>query len=214
MAHDYSTLLLDQLNELAELADSFDEAQWDTPSLCEGWKVRDVISHMTIGGNVPLPKAAVQLALNKFDLDGLSFRMSKEWGASHSGKELAKEFRRIRITHPRRFVVGDIFSKSDRLVDHMTHENDMRIPLGLPRAQSYPRERMVAALDRLPHITNYGPKKRAASLRLEATDYDWSFGSGPLVRGAATDLILGLGGRQQVLDRLDGDGVSILKTRH
>ena len=214
MAHDYSTLLLDQLEELAALADSFTDEQWDTPSLCEGWKVRDVISHMTLGGAVALPKAAFLLVTNKFDLDGLSFRLSKEWGASHSGPELATEFRRLRITHTRKGVFGDTVRKSDRLVDHMTHENDMRIPLGLPRETPYPEERMVAALDRLPHITNYGPKKRAQSLRLEATDHDWSYGSGPLVRGAGADLILGLGGRQAVLDRLDGDGVSVLKSRH
>ena len=213
MAHDYSTLLGDQLEELASLADSLTEEQWDTPSLCEGWKVRDVISHMTVGGNVALPKAGVMLALNKFDLDGLSFRLSKEWGASHTGKEIAAEFRRLRITSPRKLVVGDIFPKSDRLVDHMTHENDIRIPLALPREAPYPEDRMIAALDRLPHITNYGPKKRAKSLRLEATDYGWSFGSGPLVRGSGTDLILGLGGRKQVMDRLDGDGVDVLRDR-
>jgi uncharacterized protein (TIGR03083 family) len=33
---------------LADLFGSATEAQWDTPSLCAGWRVREVIAHMTM----------------------------------------------------------------------------------------------------------------------------------------------------------------------
>src|SRR5258707_14577223 len=33
---------------LADLLDSATEAQWDTPSLCAGWRGREGIAHMTM----------------------------------------------------------------------------------------------------------------------------------------------------------------------
>jgi uncharacterized protein (TIGR03083 family) len=33
--------------DLADLLDSIPDVQWDTPSLCEGWRVREVIAHLT-----------------------------------------------------------------------------------------------------------------------------------------------------------------------
>ncbi len=34
--------------ELADLLDEAPESAWDTPSLCEGWRVREVVAHMTM----------------------------------------------------------------------------------------------------------------------------------------------------------------------
>ena len=33
---------------LADALAALSEEQWDTPSLCEGWRVREVIAHMTM----------------------------------------------------------------------------------------------------------------------------------------------------------------------
>ena len=33
---------------LAELLDGLPDAGWDTPSLCEGWRVREVVAHLTM----------------------------------------------------------------------------------------------------------------------------------------------------------------------
>lgn len=46
-----------------------------------------------------------------------------------------------------------------------------------------------------------------AGLRFEATDLDWTCGSGPVVRGTGEALALGLTGRSVVLAELAGDGV-------
>jgi len=39
--------------ELADLLDELTPAQWDTPSLCAGWRVREVAAHMSQGFRYP-----------------------------------------------------------------------------------------------------------------------------------------------------------------
>ena len=34
--------------ELADLMETFTADEWDTPSLCVGWRVRDVAAHLTL----------------------------------------------------------------------------------------------------------------------------------------------------------------------
>ena len=37
-----------QRTELADLMETFTDAEWETPSLCEGWRVREVAAHLTL----------------------------------------------------------------------------------------------------------------------------------------------------------------------
>ena len=37
-----------QRAELADLMETFTDADWETPSLCEGWRVREVAAHLTL----------------------------------------------------------------------------------------------------------------------------------------------------------------------
>jgi hypothetical protein len=57
------------------------------------------------------------------------------------------------------------------------------------------------------------PRKRLDGLRFVATDVDSSHGSGPELRGRAIDLSVAACGRGVVLDRLEGDGVGVLRSR-
>ena len=69
-------------------------------------------------------------------------------------------------------------------------------------------------LDVAPGVSGFvGAKKRGSSLRLVATDLDWSHGAGPEVRGKGEALLLALTGRPVVLDELSGDGVAVLRSR-
>jgi uncharacterized protein (TIGR03083 family) len=40
---------------LADLLDSLGEQEWEVPSLCAGWRVRDVAAHLTLAQIRPLP---------------------------------------------------------------------------------------------------------------------------------------------------------------
>jgi hypothetical protein len=58
-----------------------------------------------------------------------------------------------------------------------------------------------------------GCRKRIAGLRLQATDTEWSTGSGPLVEGDVQHLLSAMTGRKQALADLSGDGVNVLRGR-
>ena len=53
---------------LTDFLGSATEAQWDTPSLCEGWRVREVVAHLTMPARyseeqfmVELPRLRIRL---------------------------------------------------------------------------------------------------------------------------------------------------------
>ncbi len=51
---------------LASLLDSLPAAQWDTPSLCAGWRVREVVAHLTM----PVRYSPTQFGAELKDCDG------------------------------------------------------------------------------------------------------------------------------------------------
>ena len=57
---------------LAELLDTFPDAQWDTPSLCAGWRVREVVAHLTM----PVRYSPSQFGIELQDCDGDFTRLS------------------------------------------------------------------------------------------------------------------------------------------
>ena len=40
---------------LADLLESLTDDQWNTPSLCQGWRVRDVAAHVALAPQAPSP---------------------------------------------------------------------------------------------------------------------------------------------------------------
>ena len=207
---DYLTLLHEESRDLADLLDTLTEEQWDAPSLCEGWRVRDVVSHMASGHTESLGTIVVGVARERFNIARASRLGAIEYADSHSTAEIAAAFRRG--TSGKMTGIARVIPKSEGFVDHLIHHQDIRRPLGLPR--EIPRERLVAALDRLPKIGSVlGAKSRAAGLRFVATDIAHAVGEGPVVEGAAEAIVMALGGRQVALDELSGEGLPTLVGR-
>lgn len=58
-----------------------------------------------------------------------------------------------------------------------------------------------------------GGRKRIAGVKLQATDADWSIGSGPEVSGPMVSLVLAIAGRAGALKDLSGKGLATLRSR-
>lgn len=211
MEHSYETLMWDEMGDLGKYLRSLDAPQWDQPSLCEGWAVRDVIGHMCVGHTTPLPKIVGSMVRYGFNVPKGSFEMSKRFAAERSPDELLAVWDDIVANHIRKGISTKI-PIHEGFVDHLIHHQDIRRPLGAPR--EIPAERLVGALDALGRIGGFmKSKQRLAGLRLVASDLDWSRGDGPEVRGPAEALILTASGRPVALDELSGDGVATLRQR-
>jgi uncharacterized protein (TIGR03083 family) len=211
VTRDYEALRIAEMVAISECLEQLTPQQWDAPSLCDGWRVRDVVSHMCVGYTTRMPVMLAKVARRGFNVPRASLVESIAFGSSHSGKEIAAIFKEIHTKNIRRGI-SKVIKAEEGLVDHLIHHQDIRRPLGLPR--TIPADRLVAALELVPGLGGFvGAKKRVAGLRLVAEDVDWTHGDGPEVSGTGEAILLAASGRPVVLPELEGDGVDVVRAR-
>ncbi|HTW05559.1 MAG TPA: maleylpyruvate isomerase family mycothiol-dependent enzyme [Streptosporangiaceae bacterium] len=187
-----------EFTRLADLLDAASDAQWDTPSLCAGWRVREVIAHLTMAARYSEAEFMAELQRCGFDFTRLSNEIAAR-DASLPVDELVKNLRSEVMRHwaP---PGGGYHGALNHVV---IHGLDVTVPLGVPRLA--PDRAIRVILDDLTQgdgTVRFGVD--FAGRRLHATDLDWSFGAGPVLRGAAADLALAICGRAVPPGRLDG----------
>jgi uncharacterized protein (TIGR03083 family) len=153
----------------------------------------------------------VKIAKRGFNVPKASNDESIAYGSAHSPAEILAVFDEIHTKDIRRGI-SKVIKPNEGLVDHLIHHQDLRRPLGRPRA--VPEDRLVAALEVVPGLGGFvGAKKRVAGLRLAADDVDWSHGDGPEVSGPGEAILLVSSGRPVALSELHGEGVEALRGR-
>ncbi len=193
---------------VADMLDTLTDEQWSMPSLAAGWTIKNVIAHLAMEWNYSIPKIAWRMIKARGNFDKVSDQIAKADGAKFTNRQFVEQ---IRANLDHKFKPPGAGYDAP-LSDWVIHGLDMRRPLGIERDISGDRLRVV--LD-----TAIGPKARKffgndiSGVRYEATDLDWSHGSGPLVSGPAQDIVLYLGGRRAGLERLGGDGLAVLRAR-
>ena len=208
---DYDQMRLAEMGAISETLHALSPEQWDHESGCRAWEVRDVIGHMLAGYTTPMGTMVVMVAKSGFSVDKASLTASIEFGRSHTPAELMALYDDVRKNNIKRGI-SKIIAPKEGMVDHVIHHIDIREPLGLPIEPD--PDRLRATLDVAVGLGGFvKAKQRAKDLRLEATDLDWSWGDGPLVRGPAVAILQAISGREIGLQRLEGDGVPTLKSR-
>ncbi|MER7605677.1 maleylpyruvate isomerase family mycothiol-dependent enzyme [Nocardioides sp. NPDC127503] len=180
--------------------------QWETPSLCVGWSVHDVLAHMIDVATTTRMGFVRRMiaARGDFDLDN---QAGVDRERAEDPAETLAAFRRVAgrtATPPAPLAT--------RLVEEFAHGEDIRRPLGLQR--DYPVEHVATALGYLAKTSQKwgGGKERAERVRLVATDADTVIGTGPEVRGTAIALVLALSGRPVASGELTGPGAAVMPT--
>ncbi len=179
-------------------------AEWDVPSLCEGWRVRDVVGHLTMATDTPLSAAVLGMVRAGFDVDRFLRRTAVQRGSAPVSTLLAGWRRAV---SSRRTPPGG--TAGQMLVEVVGHGQDVRRPLGRPR--STPPETLRCALDTAVRLGGpFSSRERAAGLRLVAPELDWTAGdpAAPEVRGPGDALLLGLLGRSGAQAELSGPGLA------
>lgn len=197
---DIRGMLAAERAELTTLLRDLSDAEWDAPTLCTGWRVRDLIGHLRYDV-IPLSEYAGIAVRHRFSIDGVNNAMAAE-GARRTPVELLAEFE----SAPR--TVSRLWPRL-ALADLLIHQQDIRRPLG--RRREIPTDRVRAVLDRPDPFAR--PWRLTKGLQFVATDFDWVKGSGPVVRGRGEALALAMVGRPVVLGELEGDGVAELRRR-
>lgn len=188
---------------LADLLDGLDDTQWQTPSLCTGWTVQAVAAHLVL----PLSGGLLEFL-------PVLVRARGSFGRAND------ESVRRAAERPRQDIVGDLRRfAADRfapplmgprapLTDVLVHGLDLRVPLGIEPpdgAWTDVLDFLVGSKARLGFV-----KGRLPGVRFEATDREWSHGSGPIVAGETPWLALAIGSRPAALQHLSGPGLDVL----
>jgi uncharacterized protein (TIGR03083 family) len=199
---DLQPLVAAQYLSLADLLDGLALARWDTSSLCEGWRVREVVAHLTMPARYSEDAFMAELRDADFDFTRLSNHIASR-DAMLPTDDLVRNMRDELMQHwtP---PGGGYHGALNHVV---IHGLDITVPLGEPRRSS--DAAIVIVLHDLTEggvHANFGAD--ISGRALEATDVEWSYGSGPTLRGTAEDLALHICGRTLPAGRLDGQMLS------
>jgi uncharacterized protein (TIGR03083 family) len=194
-------------SSLADLLESLTDEEWEHPSLCAGWRVRDVAAHVVLGAQPPSPWSLVTAAVRaKGNFHRLNRDITVHYARS-SGVDLVAELR----AHAGSRKLPPVTNLHNVLFDVLVHSQDIAIPLG--REHPMPLAAACAGAGRVWAMGwPFWARRRFAEFRLDATDVDWAVGAGPReVRGPVGALLLLLTGRTAAaVPRLTGDGVAAL----
>ncbi len=192
-----------QRGELAAVLDALPASGWDEPTLCTGWRVREVVAHVTMPFRYSGRRFVVELARSRGKFNEMADRVALRDAARMSPAELAGAVR-SNTGHPWRPPGGGF---EGALAHDVIHGLDITVPLGL--AFAVPEERLrrvlpVSAADKT--VTFFGAD--LAGIEFRARDMDWTLGSGAPLTGAAADLLLAMCGRKLPAGRLSGEAAA------
>ncbi len=205
---DVMGMIAAERRRIADLVESLTPEQLDVPSLCGSWTVKQVVGHLVAAVATPPRLLLPTLLRTGFRIHKANAELARLVARRPAG-DLAAALRANAENPFRPPIVGH----PGQLTDLQVHGQDIRRPLGLPHDLDPDRLRVSLGFLVGGRAVGFVPKRRPAGLRFEATDLDWSWGSGPLIRGTGEALALGLTGRSIVLPELDGDGVPELRSR-
>jgi uncharacterized protein (TIGR03083 family) len=204
----YTQLDAAECDEIAALLRSLRPEDWDAPTLCDRWRVRDVVGHIVVTGEVRLLTIPFTLARQGFSLDRWVGAAATRRAEGREPEELMAAWEH----HVPRTGIARVLPRGVMLYDHFVHHQDIRRPLG--RQRRFRSDTLLSILDVAPEWQGaVRSKRRARGLRLETTDVDWTYGDGPVVRGSGEAMLMALAGRRSALDELEGDGLAVLRGR-
>jgi uncharacterized protein (TIGR03083 family) len=200
----------DETLHLVERLTGLDDEQWNSPSLCALWRVRDVLAHVTAGAQGAFGVGAIVGGMLRH---GFNYN---RWVAA-DGTERGRQEPTVLLGALRSAAASRETRTGTRpargLMHVLIHGQDMCRPLGIQR--DLPEAHLVPVADFVKEDVHlFGAKKRIAGLKLMATDMDWSHGNGPEVTGPAEALVMMMAGRLVALDDLTGEGMTTLVTRN
>jgi len=191
---------------LGEFLDTLTPAQWSAPTWCDQWNVQELVAHLTAAGNITAGHFFAGFAKAGFNFDKFVDGDLRHYS---SGTPAEVKARYDEIITSNRKPPGPAYVA---LGEVMVHGEDIRRSQGA--RGEHPVDHLVTLADL---YKKTGPplraRKRVAGLKLQATDFDWSTGDGPEVKGPCMSLIMAMVGRTGALADCDGSGVETLRAR-
>ncbi|WP_166997711.1 maleylpyruvate isomerase family mycothiol-dependent enzyme [Paramicrobacterium fandaimingii] len=182
-------------------------AEWETPSLCRGWSVHDVLAHLVDTATTGKRAFVWSMVRARGDFDRANDNGVRRFKRDDAQQTLAafRQAEHLQKTPPAH--------RATRLVEAIVHGEDIRRPLGIPG--EYPSGGVHEALAyqlRTPASFG-GGREIAEGCRLVDAATGDAWGDGPDVTGEAVDLLLAASGRAIDPELLTGPGAHLLVER-
>ena len=192
-------LIAAERRELAALLDELSPSAWVTPSLCAGWRVPEVVAHMTMPFRFSTGRFVQELVKSGGRFNAMADRVARREAAELSREALVASLR-DNADHPWRPPGG---GAEGALSHDVIHGLDITTALKLDRRVPLDRLEVIFAAMKPKQIKYFGAD--LAGIALRADDLDWSYGTGTPITGAAQDLLLVLSNRRLPAGRLRGE---------
>jgi uncharacterized protein (TIGR03083 family) len=189
-------------SEQADLLATLRPDQWNAPTLCAGWRVREVVAHTTMPFRTSIGRTLAELVKAGGRFNRMADRCARRDAARMTNAQLLSALR-DNIAHDWKPPGGGTLGA---LSHDVIHGLDITVGLGLGRHVPPSRIAMVLAGLTPRNIAFF--RTDLTGVALQATDLDWRHGTGTAVRGLAQDLLLVICGRRLPPGHLDGDAAS------
>jgi uncharacterized protein (TIGR03083 family) len=154
----------EQRADLADFLDTLTPLQWETPSLCPGWTVRQAAAHIT-HSTTNWGTLSLELLRSGMRFNALTLRMGRE--DQRKPEEIIAAMRGM--AGVRRRPPGT--AVADPLADVLVHGQDIAVPLGIHRSMPVPAA--VIAAERLWKMGfPFNARKRFPDVTFTATNAD------------------------------------------
>jgi uncharacterized protein (TIGR03083 family) len=175
---------------LVRVLDGLSGEQWDAPSLCEGWRIREVVAHITMPYRHSIPTMILAMLRARGRFDVAADRLARRDTAAQPSSALLEDLRR-NVEHPWRPPGG---GQLGALSHDVIHGLDITEALGI---QSVSPPNRLAAVLAGPQLAR-AFKADLSGRRLVATDADCAVGEGRSLELPVKDLVLIVTGRRSV----------------
>jgi len=192
-------LIAAERGDLAELLSGLPDQSWNAPTLCAGWRVREVVAHMEMLYRYSAKQFVTEIVKSGGRFHRMADRCAKR-DAAASPSELVTVMAAHAVSVRKPPGVG----YEGALCHDVIHGLDVTVGLGLNRrVPDYRLKIVLDAITKPKALRSFGAPLDGIELR--AQDLAWSFGTGPLVSGAGQDLLLAICGRKLPAGRLHGE---------
>ena len=205
-AVDVRRLAREERADFAAFLATLSPQQWQAPTLCAGWRVRDVVAHVIGYDDLDTRRLLAYVIQGRLRLGRVNAAALARYHARSPEQLLA-----LLTDHPQPRGVPAALGGRVGLTEALIHHQDIRRPLGQPR--TIPPERLLSALRTALIAPDIGGLWRIRGVRLVATDLPFSAGIGQEVRGPAEALLMTIAGRHGVAGELPGPGQRKLARR-
>ena len=175
---DLMPLIAAERRAFGDVLKGLPEPDWDAPSLCAGWRVREVVAHMTMPFRYSTPRFLGEMVRSRGNFARMADRVARRDAQAPIGTLL--DGWRTNEDNPWKPPGGGL---KGALTHDVVHGLDITVPLGIEHPVSEPALRVVLDNATSPlSLKHFGLD--LTGIRLEADDLDWAFGDGEPLRGA------------------------------